>query len=116
MRAVAWCVVLLVIACGRKPLPTAEAQAKAKQIWTDRCVTCHGVQGRGDGPGSKVLFVKPRNFGDGHWQRDTEDERIAKVIVDGGRSVGLDSNMAANPDLREQPEVVAALVELIRGL
>jgi mono/diheme cytochrome c family protein len=109
-------VTIVLGACGRTPLPAAEARAKAQQIWTDRCVTCHGPNGRGDGPGARILPIKPRDFGDGQWQRDADDQRIAQVIVEGGRSVGLDSNMAANPDLREQPEVVAALVEHIRGL
>lgn len=109
-------VIVLGGACGKPALAPEAARAEAQKIWTERCSTCHGPHGRGDGPGAKLLVVKPRNFGDGHWQRDTDDERIAKVIVDGGMSVGLDSNMAANPDLRTKPEVVTALVELIRGL
>jgi mono/diheme cytochrome c family protein len=109
-------VVATTIACGREALPPEAARAEAQKIWKERCVTCHGPDGRGDGPGAKILPVRPRNFGDGHWKDDTSDERIAQVIVDGGRSVGLDSNMAANPDLKNKPEVVAALVELVRGL
>lgn len=105
-----------VAACADPPLPPQAARVEAKKVWGDRCITCHGEQGRGDGPGARLLPVKPRNFGDARWQRETSDERIAQVIVDGGRAVGLDSNMAANPDLRTKPEVVAALVELIRGL
>jgi hypothetical protein len=107
---------LLVGACGDPPLAPEAARARASTIWAERCVPCHGANGRGDGPGAKLLPVKPRNFGDGAWQRSTDDARIAQVIVDGGMSVGLDRNMAANPDLRTKPEVVAALVELIRGL
>lgn len=107
---------ILVAGCGREPLAPAAARAEAEKIWKERCVTCHGVVGRGDGPGAKLLPVKPRNFGDARWQDDTTDERIAQVIVDGGRAVGLDGNMAANPDLRPKPEVVAALVEMVRGL
>jgi mono/diheme cytochrome c family protein len=109
-------VVVLALGCGRKALAPEAARAEAKKIWTERCVTCHGPAGRGDGPGAKILPVKPRNFGDVDWQDETSDERIAQVIVDGGRAVGLDSNMAANPDLQNKPEVVLALVELVRGL
>ena len=108
--------VVIVAGCGRTALAPEAARAEAKKIWTERCVTCHGPSGHGDGPGAKILPVRPRDFGDGHWQDDTSDERIAQVIVDGGRSVGLDSNMAANPDLKNKPEVVLALVELVRGL
>ncbi len=115
-RAIAVLMLVTVAACGDPPLAPEAARAAAAKIWAERCVSCHGVNGRGDGPGAKLLPVKPRNFGDGAWQRDTEDSRIAQVIVDGGMSVGLDRNMAANPDLRTKPEVVTALVELIRGL
>jgi mono/diheme cytochrome c family protein len=115
-RALGLLGLVLVVGCGREALAPAAARAEAEKIWKERCVTCHGPSGRGDGPGAKILPVKPRNFGDGHWQDDTTDERIAQVIVDGGRAVGLDSNMAANPDLQKKPEVVAALVELVRGL
>jgi len=106
----------VVAGCGRPALAPEAARVEAQKIWKERCVTCHGPTGNGDGPGAKILPVRPRNLGDVHWQRDTSDERIAQVIVDGGRSVGLDSNMAANPDLKKKPEVVLALVELVRGL
>lgn len=115
-RVIVLVVATLLAACGEPPLAPEAARAEAAKIWSERCVPCHGTNGRGDGPGAKLLPVKPRNFGDGVWQRDTDDARIAQVIVDGGMSVGLDRNMAANPDLRTKPEVVAALVELIRGL
>ncbi len=106
----------IVVGCGRPALAPEAARAEAQKIWNERCAACHGVHGRGDGAGAKLLPVKPRNFGDGQWQRDVTDARIAGVIVEGGRSVGLDSNMAANPDLGKKPEVVTALVELIRAL
>jgi hypothetical protein len=112
-RALAVLVVLA--ACGPSLSPEA-ARAEAKAIWSSRCSNCHGERGHGDGPGARLLPVRPRNLADQHWQGDATDERIAQVIVDGGQSVGLDSNMAANPDLRTKPEVVAALVELVRGL
>ncbi len=107
--------VALLCACGRPALPPEAARAEARRVWTDRCAVCHGVGGRGDGPGAKLLPVKPRDFVDEAWQASVDDAHIAKVIVDGGRSVGLDTNMAANPDLQSKPEVVDALVELVRG-
>lgn len=108
-------IALLLAACGRS-LPPEEARAEAREIWSERCSNCHGERGHGDGPGAKLLPVRPRNLADQHWQREADDDRIAQVILDGGPSVGLDSNMAANPDLRTKPEVVTALVELVRGL
>ena len=105
----------LLVACGGT-LPPEEARTEARKIWNERCSNCHGERGHGDGPGAKLLPVRPRNLADQHWQSEAENDRIAQVIVDGGPSIGLDSNMAANPDLRTKPEVVTALVELVRGL
>jgi mono/diheme cytochrome c family protein len=109
--------VVLVLACAcRATLPPEAARAEAKKIWDERCSNCHGPKGHGDGPGAKLLPVRPRNLADQNWQSDAEDERIAQVIVEGGQVLGLDPNMAANPDLRTKPEIVDALVELVRGL
>lgn len=107
--------VALLGACGRPAMAPEAARAEARRIWTDRCAVCHGTGGLGDGPGAKLLPVRPRNFVDAAWQSSVDDDRIATVIVDGGRAVGLDANMAANPDLQSKPEVVTALVELVRG-
>jgi len=107
--------VVLVLACGSK-LPPEAARAEARKIWDDRCTNCHGPFGHGDGPGAKLLPVRPRNLADQHWQGEATDDRIRQVILEGGQVVGLDSNMAANPDLRTKPEVVDALVEIVRGL
>ncbi|MBK8236979.1 MAG: c-type cytochrome [Deltaproteobacteria bacterium] len=109
--------VLLVLGgCGGSAEVTPAARQRAATIWSERCANCHGPTGRGDGPGAKLLPRAPRNFADATWQGSVDDARIAQVIVDGGLRYGLDSNMAANPDLQREPAVVSALVELIRGL
>ena len=33
-----------------------------KRIYTEYCMACHGVEGKGDGPASKGLYPPPRNF------------------------------------------------------
>lgn len=104
---------LLLMACGGGAPPSAAATA-AKKVWTDKCVTCHGDQGLGNGPGSMALDPKPRSFRDPRWQQQTTDERIATVIVEGGTAVGLSAGMAPNPELKDKPEVVAELVKLVR--
>lgn len=106
----------LLIACGggeSKGDPAAVAEAE--RVWKDKCVTCHGDRGMGDGPGAAALDPKPRTFRDPRWQMQTKDERIAKVIVEGGASVGLSTNMAPNPELADKPEVVAELVKKVRS-
>jgi mono/diheme cytochrome c family protein len=105
----------LVSGCeGDKGSPDAEAEAN--KIWNERCVTCHGPDGAGKGPGAGALSVKPRSFQDPTWQASVDDARIQKVIVEGGASVGLNEAMAPNPDLKNKPDVVAALSKKIRKL
>lgn len=93
-----------------------EAQAEADQLWNTLCSTCHGMTGEGDGPVAASFPVKPRSFKDQEWQKQTTDENIAKVIVEGGAAIGKSPLMPGNPTLTGKPEVVEALVKKVRDL
>jgi len=95
---------------------TPEAREEASQIFEERCSSCHGPQGRGDGPAAENLKPRPRDFQNKHWQKSVSDAEIAKAIVYGGSSVGLSGEMAPNPDLETEPAIVNALVERVRKL
>jgi mono/diheme cytochrome c family protein len=131
---------LLTAACGQEPPPAAQPEAppaaapapappaaapavpaefakqKAAEIFSTRCFTCHGEKGAGDGPGSAGLTPPPRNFQDPAWQASVTDEHLVKIIQYGGFAVGKSPAMPGNPDLVGQPEVVQALIALLRGL
>jgi len=92
-----------------------EARAEADDVFETRCVACHGDEGRGDGPAAANLNPGPRDFHDAKWQKSVSDATLARAIVEGGQAVGASSEMAANPDLENEPDVVAALIERIRG-
>jgi cytochrome c len=118
LRALALCLVFVgfATACGGKGDDNAAAVADANKVWEERCVTCHGPDGSGNGPGAAALEVKPRSFKDPTWQASADNERIKKVIVEGGASVGLNAAMAPNPDLADKPAVQAELVKKVRRL
>ena len=78
------------------------------------CVPCHGSEGKGDGLGAAALNPKPRNFSDKAWQKSADDARIAKVIKEGGASVGLSANMAAWGAVVNDEEINGLVVK-IRG-
>jgi mono/diheme cytochrome c family protein len=99
-----------------KVVITPEARAQAADIFESRCVACHGLDGHGDGPAAANLNPRPRDFHDPKWQKSIDDTTIARAIVSGGQAVGVSVEMAANPDLEDEPAVVAALVEHVRGL
>jgi hypothetical protein len=92
-----------------------EAKAEADQLWSSLCATCHGATGKGDGPVAAGFPVKPASFDDPEFQKTRDDETIAKVIVQGGASIGKSPLMPGNPQLAGKPEVVEALVQKVRS-
>lgn len=121
---------LLVTGCSKAPPPADESSepasadqahagsapdvAKAKEIFAQRCVACHGASGAGDGPASASLTPKPRRFTDPDWQNQVTDEYIEKIVKLGGAAVGKSAAMPSNPDLND-PAVVAGLRTVVRG-
>lgn len=109
----------LVITAACSPSRSSQdpaVKAEARQIWQDRCANCHGPTGNADGPQARHLLVPPRRLSDPAWQSTVTDEHLRTVILEGGPAVGLHPVMAPNPDLRGKPEVLDALVELVRAL
>jgi len=96
--------------------PSREARAEAAEIYGERCATCHGVVGKGNGPEVAKLKTKPRNFGEPTWQLAISDRELEKVILGGGAAVGKSDEMPANPDLADKPEVLTALSQHVRVL
>jgi len=91
------------------------AMAKANKIYQERCASCHGDKGNGDGPGAFAIKPKPRDYTDADWQETVTDEELAKAIVKGGAAVGKSYMMPANYDLKAKPEVAAGLVQIVRS-
>jgi mono/diheme cytochrome c family protein len=92
------------------------AAKTAREIFTSRCVTCHGALGRGDGPGAVGLVPPPRDLTDAAWQATVSDQDLEKVIAYGGFAVGKSAGMPPNPDLMARREVVAELRAMVRAL
>ena len=93
---------------------TAKDRKLARFQFIGYCAGCHGKYGRGDGPTGKNLAKKPRNWTDRSWQKSVTDERLFKVIREGGEAVGLSSLMAKNTEHYDHPGVILALVEIVR--
>ncbi|MDJ0992213.1 MAG: c-type cytochrome [Dinoroseobacter sp.] len=51
-------VALIPLLMGAAPAVSQDADA-GRQIFRDYCVTCHGMEGRGDGPMTQVLTIAP---------------------------------------------------------
>lgn len=119
--SIALCAVLFVASCNKKEKaaagagPQVTSNAEAREIYRVRCMTCHGADGTGSGPGAAALDPKPRNYADPAWQQAISDDDIKKIIIVGGQALGKSPGMPSNPDLREKPEVVNGLLEIVRS-
>ena len=97
-----------------KPAPLSPAE-QARQMFATVCATCHGADGTGNGPAAAGLDPKPRNYSDAAWQASVTDDDLRKAILLGGQGVGKSPAMPGNPQLEHKPEVVDALVQIVRG-
>lgn len=77
-------------------------------LYAALCASCHGAEGRGDGPQRPPMARVP-SFADASFQDGRTDEQIAEAIVRGrgGFMPGFGS--------RVSPEGVAALVRVVRA-
>jgi mono/diheme cytochrome c family protein len=80
---------------GEMPVVVATAAAAdpASEKYASLCSSCHGADGKADSAAAGGMNPKPRNFHDKDWQGKVDDARIAKVIKEGGASVGLAATM-----------------------
>jgi cytochrome c553 len=132
--SLAWLVLLVGSACGKNDQPpppsTGSPNAptesgprgrrgatneRAQQMFMTVCATCHGADGTGTGPASETLNPKPRNYTDAAWQASVTDDDLKKIILLGGQGAGKSAMMPGNPHLKEEPEVLDGLVQIIRG-
>ena len=70
---------------------SSDVAIKGKEIYEGKgtCFNCHGMTGRGDGPGGSTLNPTPRNFRHrGMWHHRTEGE-IFWVIKNGVQGTGM---------------------------
>ncbi len=102
---------------------TASADAtKGKEVFVKtNCNSCHGMEGKGDGPVAAALDPKPRDYTKGDFKFDANgdgkpgtDEDIALVIKNGAAAYGGSAMMMPNPTLSDAD--VQLLIVYIRSL
>lgn len=69
---------LFAFAGGAEAADIAAGKAKYDMF----CVTCHGPNGKGDGPVGQSLNPKPRDFTNGQWKIDTDGDGTAGTDTD----------------------------------
>jgi mono/diheme cytochrome c family protein len=94
---------------------SAQNAGEGKKLYASYCVTCHGEQGKGDGPASKALPVKAADHTNGAAMNQLSDKYLSDVISKGGPAVGKSPIMPAwGNQFKEQQ--VRDLIAFIRSL
>ena len=92
-------------------LRTSHAQQlEGEGLYTQRCASCHGVSGAGDGTLARSLTKLPPEIGTVAWQVEHSDEQIATVVKAGMPG----SAMPPAPDLTDAQ--AASVVAYVRTL
>lgn len=91
-------IALVAVACGKKEEPKAvETQAAVdplalgKEVYMGKgaCFSCHGNEGKGDGPAGAALKPKPRNFAEPKWKYGFELEKVKNTIAKGSPGTSM---------------------------
>ena len=103
--AMGWCLI-------DRVAPAAHAQ-DAKQLYEKSCGTCHGPNGKGDGPAGKMLKPPPADFGT--VLKGKADTDVAKIIKEGGKALGRAAAMPAYGS-KLSDDQINGLVQYVKGL
>ncbi|MDI3464563.1 MAG: hypothetical protein OJF50_003384 [Nitrospira sp.] len=77
LAASAWCLTA-------QGVSAAEGDAaKGKSIYQSKCVTCHGPEGKGDGPVGKALKPPAGDFSNAESKKKSADE--LRAIIENGK-------------------------------
>ena len=96
--------------------PSEELLEEASELYAQRCANCHGMRGDGRGIMASKLNPPPRNLRSYSWFKTTTPKYLKRVILGGGSAIGKSLLMPANPDLRNKPKLVSALIYYLEQL
>ena len=66
----------------------AQNQEEGKKLYATYCSSCHGDNGKGDGPAAKALPIKPADHTNGSVMNQLSDKFLTDIISKGGGAVG----------------------------
>jgi mono/diheme cytochrome c family protein len=92
----------------------AQAGNGAEATYQKSCATCHGTDGRGNGPAAMALNPKPQDFRDCKRMSAYPDQTLFDAVKGGGQAVGLSPMMPAwSGSLSD--EQIHGLVQYVRS-
>ena len=95
--------------------PAAARPQGGRAIFEAHCAVCHGLTGKGDGPGAGVIRQKMLDFSDARAIRALSDRFLFDIIQKGGSQFGR-SNAMPSWGMKLTDEEIRAVVVYIRSL
>ncbi len=91
--------------------PNPELMARGRALYAQTCATCHGPEGKGNGPGAKGLNPVPRDFtANVGWKNGTHLDNIFRTLDEGVKG----SSMVSYTYLSKRDRM--ALVHVVQSL
>lgn len=103
---------------GRPGPPPREIEGDAllvegREVFLDKCVSCHGNAGRGDGPiAANLAGPKPRDLTKTPWKHGDTPEAVLKVVAEGVPGTAMPGWTMLGP---EKMRAVSAFVYYLGG-
>ncbi len=106
------CLSLVSLAVAGPPADLDAGQAVHKKM----CFRCHGEEGKGDGPASKLLKVKPADWTDAGRMSQYSTEELFQVIKLGGEAAGKSKLMPVFSSKLKDPQIndVVAFIQSLQ--
>ena len=76
-------------------VPTQQAASEeilemGRVVYSEQCESCHGAEGKGNGPAARFLDPKPRDLTSGEWKyTNGEVESVVELITTGVDDTGM---------------------------
>ena len=86
--------------------PPAKADAKSAALYKQKCVACHGVDGKGETATGKAMKV--RSFADPEVAKMSDDELAGAIEKGKGKMPAYGKSL--------KPDEIKAMVAYVRGL
>ncbi|HWE35603.1 MAG TPA: cytochrome c [Isosphaeraceae bacterium] len=86
---------------------------EGREVFLDRCASCHGNAGRGDGPiAASLAGPKPRDLTRTPWKHGETVEQVRRVVVEGVQGTSMPGWQLLGP---EKIRAVTAYVYYLAG-
>ena len=76
---------------GTTDVPGGNYELPGKSVYEANCMSCHGVNGEGDGPAGAALSPKPRNYAKDGFRYGSSIEEVKTTIREGIEETAMSS-------------------------